>query len=52
MIRETISSALATCAAVLLVSAGVVGAVTPWHGVVLAMVALSFGLVALFFIEE
>lgn len=52
MIRETISSALATIATVLFISGGIVGAATPWHGVVLSVVALIFGAVALLFIEE
>ena len=51
MLKETISTAIATTAAVLLVSSGIVGSATPWHGVVLALVALAFGLVALFMIE-
>ncbi len=51
MLKETISSALATCAAVVLVSAGLVGAVEPWKGVVLFGVSLVFGLMALAMIE-
>jgi hypothetical protein len=50
MIRETISTAVATCATVLLAASG--GAVTPWHGAVLFIVALIFGAVALVMIEE
>ena len=52
MIRETISSALATTATVLFICSGIVGAATPWHGVVLAIVALMFGAVALLFVED
>jgi hypothetical protein len=52
MIRETISSATATSSAVVLVSAGLVGAVEPWKGVVLFIVSLVFGLMALAIIEE
>lgn len=52
MLRETISSVLATSAAVVLVSAGIVGAHTPWHGVVLFIVSLIFGLMALAIISE
>ena len=52
MLRKTISTALATTAATILVSAGYIGASTPWHGVVLALVALAFGLTALFFVKD
>lgn len=52
MLRETISTALATTAATILVSAGYVGASTPWHGVVLALVSLAFGIMALAVIKE
>lgn len=52
MLRETISTALATSASVLLVSAGYVGAAEPWKGVVLALVALCFGLTALYFVKD
>lgn len=52
MIRETVSSALAATASVIFVCSGIVGAATPWHGVVLAMVALVFGAVALLFVKD
>jgi hypothetical protein len=52
MIRETIASALATIATVLLVSSGIVATYAPHHGVVLSLVALCFGGAAMLFLDE
>ncbi len=50
--KQTVFSALATCAAVLLVSAVIIGSAKPLHGCVLALTGIICGSTALLFIEE
>lgn len=52
MIRETLSAMFGAAALVTLLTSGIIGAANPVQGIALSLVALCFGLTALFFVED